>query len=305
MSKVYVYKITNKINNKCYIGITNNIKKRWSNEKSYPTNPKRRQVIQEAIHKYGKENFLFEILFQGISIEEACELEEKLALQYNSYYPNGYNIAKCGEYFPDNFSNQPHFRENNPNAKITTEEAQYILDNRDKPMYVLYEEFNEKITYPYFKKIYKHECYTYLQTDTVPYKYNLEFSLQYASGKLDYGDIISLRVRHSNGEYWEDAYKDYEGLFPNKWDFWNIYYGNRYKLTMPEVFSEENRKYHSSLGKTGDKNSRAKLANSDAMKIRELWASGIPRYKLYEMFPQVSPTSIRNVINNKTFKNVL
>ena len=29
---MYVYKITNNINNKIYIGITNNYKKRWSNE---------------------------------------------------------------------------------------------------------------------------------------------------------------------------------------------------------------------------------------------------------------------------------
>ena len=55
---MYVYKITNNINNKIYIGITNNYKKRWDNEKSYPKNPERRQVIQEAIHKYGKNNFL-------------------------------------------------------------------------------------------------------------------------------------------------------------------------------------------------------------------------------------------------------
>lgn len=33
---MYVYKITNKINNKTYIGITNNYKRRWANEKSNP-----------------------------------------------------------------------------------------------------------------------------------------------------------------------------------------------------------------------------------------------------------------------------
>ena len=48
-----------KINGKEYVGITNNITKRWDNEKSYPKDPNKRQVIQEAIHKYGSENFDF------------------------------------------------------------------------------------------------------------------------------------------------------------------------------------------------------------------------------------------------------
>lgn len=39
---MYVYKITNKINQKTYIGITNNYTRRWSNECSYPSNPQRR-----------------------------------------------------------------------------------------------------------------------------------------------------------------------------------------------------------------------------------------------------------------------
>lgn len=66
---MYVYKITNQINQKIYIGITNNYIRRWGNECSYPLDPTKRQVIQEAIHKYGKDNFTFEILFSGLSIE--------------------------------------------------------------------------------------------------------------------------------------------------------------------------------------------------------------------------------------------
>lgn len=48
-NKMYVYKITNKINNKIYVGITNNYKKRWANECSHFSDPVRNQVINRAI----------------------------------------------------------------------------------------------------------------------------------------------------------------------------------------------------------------------------------------------------------------
>lgn len=68
---MYVYKITNLVNNKIYIGITDNYKKRWSNEKSKSSN----QVISKAIQKYGVENFKFEVLKEGLSPEQASDLE--------------------------------------------------------------------------------------------------------------------------------------------------------------------------------------------------------------------------------------
>lgn len=62
-------------------------------------------------------------------------------------------MDKGGEYHP---SFQPQYGEKNGNSILTDEEAQYIKDNRDKPMYVLYEEFSDKISYESFKKCYKH-----------------------------------------------------------------------------------------------------------------------------------------------------
>ncbi len=59
---MYVYQITNLINNKKYIGITNNYIKRWSNHKSGNS---KNMVIGRAIEKYGIENFKFEILFDN------------------------------------------------------------------------------------------------------------------------------------------------------------------------------------------------------------------------------------------------
>ena len=54
------YKITNKITDKVYIGVTNNFNRRMSNHK-YKANNK----LKPDIDKYGWDNFIKEILFYG------------------------------------------------------------------------------------------------------------------------------------------------------------------------------------------------------------------------------------------------
>ena len=82
-----IYKITNLINGKMYIGQAQDIYKRWYAHKysAFKKDNKRYNVIlYRAIRKYGLENFEFEIL------EECCvgELNEK-----EIYYINKYNTC--------------------------------------------------------------------------------------------------------------------------------------------------------------------------------------------------------------------
>ena len=61
----YIYKFTNKINGKVYIGQTNNIEKRKRGHKSESFNPNANGYnlpFHCAIRKYGWENFDFEII---------------------------------------------------------------------------------------------------------------------------------------------------------------------------------------------------------------------------------------------------
>ena len=58
-----VYKITNLVNGKVYIGSSVNIKSRkWKHFYSLSHNKHQNQHLQRAYNKYGKENFSFEIL---------------------------------------------------------------------------------------------------------------------------------------------------------------------------------------------------------------------------------------------------
>lgn len=300
---MYLYLITNLINGKKYVGITNNYKKRWGNECSYPKDAKRRQVIQEAIHKYGKENFKFEILKEGLGLEEAVQKEEELIKELETYIPDkGYNKDMGGSYLP---RPKPQYGEKNGRAKITDEEAQYILNNRNKPMYVLYEDFSEKISYNEFKDIYHHRKFKHLSTKTEIYPYNAEFSSQFSGSKLDYDDIVKLRELYKEGVYWKDVYEDYKELFPNQWSFWNIYNGRRYKYVMPEIFNKENKHIHSQKSYIGEKNGRAKLNETDVINIRKFFSEGTPLKEIYQLYSQVSPVTIRSIINGKTWKHLL
>ena len=84
-----IYKITNKINGKSYIGQSNNIERRLKEHKyiSSETN----KSLKKAYKKYGKENFEFSIL-------EQCKLEEldEKEIYYISTLKPKYNRTSGG-----------------------------------------------------------------------------------------------------------------------------------------------------------------------------------------------------------------
>ena len=57
-----IYKITNLINGKCYIGQTTDTKRRFSEHKAKGYGNERNKVLYYAFDKYGIENFSFEII---------------------------------------------------------------------------------------------------------------------------------------------------------------------------------------------------------------------------------------------------
>lgn len=93
--KYYIYLITNKLNNKKYIGQTINFEKRMK-EHIYGRNSKKNCLIDRALKKYGKNNFTFEILDITDSQENIDYLEKYYIKKLNCIKPNGYNILKGG-----------------------------------------------------------------------------------------------------------------------------------------------------------------------------------------------------------------
>lgn len=295
---MYVYQITNLINSKIYIGITNNYKKRWSNHRCC-NNPK--MAIASAIKKYGVDNFKFEILYQGLSVEEAEEKEVELIKIKNSRVPNGYNIQKGG--FHNN--GEPLYGCDNNHALLTEEQVRYIKSNRNLPMYVLYEDFNDIITYGTFKKVYLNQTYTNIKPTVDPYPYNFEFSCQFNASLIDYDEVVDLRKKFASGVYWREAYEEYKHLYENEWSFWNIYMGNVFPLVMPEVFTKENKFLQSSYARRGSANGRAKITEKEVLEIRKLFKEGKTRDELCCLYPHISRASLNNLLRGQTWKHLL
>lgn len=89
-----IYKATNILNNKCYIGQTiNSFRQRIYCHKHNSKKPK--LYFHRAIRKYGFDNFTWEILCECDSKEELDEMEFHYIKQYHSLSTdNGYNITQ-------------------------------------------------------------------------------------------------------------------------------------------------------------------------------------------------------------------
>lgn len=89
-----IYKITNLINGKIYVGQTVcDFKKRMNEHFNYPL---KRMAIGRAIIKYGKENFHSEIIEYCTTMEDLNKREIELIESLNSIAPNGYNLRVGG-----------------------------------------------------------------------------------------------------------------------------------------------------------------------------------------------------------------
>lgn len=93
----YIYKITNKLNGKAYIGKTlNSVEARWQ-EHIMESNKERsfERPLYRAIRKYGVKNFILETL-EEVS-EDIVNEKEIFWINYCDTYQKGYNATRGGD----------------------------------------------------------------------------------------------------------------------------------------------------------------------------------------------------------------
>ena len=94
----YLYKITNKITGKCYIGVTiqPDCQSRWRKHVNSLRYKEGCPLLKKSMKKHGVDNFTFEILIICFN-EDVVKYEKEYIKKYNSQQPNGYNILSGGQ----------------------------------------------------------------------------------------------------------------------------------------------------------------------------------------------------------------
>lgn len=221
-----IYKFTNKINNKVYVGQSVNIEKRYrdhltacfnTNDKCYSTK------FYRALRKHGEENFNREIIEE---VQEPGLLNEKEAYwieQYNSY-KKGYNSTLGGDYVAG-------IAEDAPSAKLSNKEV-FKIRNLLKNTTLSQEEITKLfpgITSDVISSINTGEKWKSVGDNDYPLrkeiiKMNGE---KHHHSKLSDSEVLLIRVRYVK-ETLKNIYKDYKDLYTKK-GFEKMIQGGTYK----------------------------------------------------------------------------
>ena len=138
-----VYKITNRLNGKIYVGQTTRpVEERFRGHKSGSL------FIDREIQKYGVENFSLEVIEECETQEQLREQEIFWMVELNSIYPNGYNINDG----MDNVSTPTHMLKNYSTPKDPISFIRNIIGRKWKLEIIYFLHENENTRYNELKR---------------------------------------------------------------------------------------------------------------------------------------------------------
>jgi len=205
-----IYKITNTVNNKVYIGQSIDIETRWKNHKK---EYHREDLVYLAIQKHGLESFKFEVLELCLP-EELNDKEKQYIREYESDMI-GYNILPGG---------QQNYGENNPMAKLKEEDVIFIrklyasqTEITKRELYNKY--FKDKVGWRGFEKAWSGETWKYIMPEVYSEEnknfYNTTKKSrkgeQNGFTKVNDEEVIKMRLRYVN-ETTDEILQDYKDI---------------------------------------------------------------------------------------------
>ena len=122
----YVYKITNTVNNKAYIGIS--IHEPEKGRIKVHLSGYGNRIIARAVEKYGKDAFTYEILEANVFDEFLPDLEVAYIEKFNAVHPHGYNLTRGGTHVTHTAATRRKISEANKDRKLSAEHRRKISE---------------------------------------------------------------------------------------------------------------------------------------------------------------------------------
>lgn len=213
-----IYKITNLINQKSYIGKSKNIEERWKSHlrpSSWAAQPNK--PLYRAFKKYGIQNFSFTVLEELLEYDKNSNEKEKYWIQYFNTYKNGYNATLGGD---------GGITVSNPRekyGKLTFDEVIYLrkryLECRYPASLIYEKEFKNKISKRGFQAIWTGQNAKEIMPEIFTEKNKkrqIQLSREYEGvlrRRVSLEEKNKIKKRIKNGENISQIWKDYQHLY--------------------------------------------------------------------------------------------
>lgn len=232
-----IYKYTNKINGKSYIGQSINIERRQYNHKyaAYNINASDyNSQFHQAIRKYGLENFDYEIvveLTQDEYTRDTLNNLERFFIKYYNSYNNGYNATPGGDENPESARKGSK----NGRALLNEEDVKYIREcyNAHIPFRTVYQEYQDKISKRGLQKIWWFDTWKNIHPE-----YHTEENKYWHShqAKSNSSEVAANNKRSFTGEEVIQMRQDYaNGMTPKQ--IWLKYAPDKARSTIYNIIT--------------------------------------------------------------------
>jgi group I intron endonuclease len=157
---MFVYKITNEVNGKSYIGRTaRSLKARFLEHCSASSQC---LLLHRAIVKYGRDNFSIIALGEARDSDELNRLEQSFIIEYGTLAPNGYNLTTGGD-APQHSAETKAKMSRSHKGKVFTDEHRENLSRTHRGL-------KQNRTPLWNARIAEANRYAHLNRDNTPYQ---------------------------------------------------------------------------------------------------------------------------------------
>lgn len=123
------------------------------------------------------------------------------------------------------------------------------------------------------------------------------------NAKLTESDVIAIRLAYANHEKQREVYENYKDLISFSY-FQNLWQGKSWSHIMPEVFTEENKKYYIFQNSKGSNGSSAKFTDEEVIQARERYVNESAKDIYQDYKDRVSFQTFQALLWGRSYTNL-